>query len=218
MADDHGRFEDTIDWNAYWREGNDDDAYPASVAANKVALLRRFFEEAGLPEDAAFVGCGRAELPSDIAKSYPELEVVCYDAAESVIRANRDEYAGVPNVTFDVATLPDLEIGRRFEFVWTYATLHYVREIENAIESLYELVRPGGHLVCSYPNSRTQETHQDLEGELRERFALVSAGANTISRSDIEALLGVPTTDFWSVTDADGPYVRPANPCVVIGK
>lgn len=217
MAEWNGRYSGTIDWDIYWRTG-DDDEYPASVGANKFDSIKRFFDTRGVPDDAAFVGCGRAELPVQIAKSYPEVSVTAYDAARSVLNENRERYSGLSNIEFEMAVLPAFPSDRQFEFVWTYATLHYVRKIEAAITNLYEAVHPGGTLVCNYPNQHTQRTHEDLDGDLRDRFALVVNGENTISKNEIEAVLGTEAGDFWTVTDTSGPFVEPGNPCIFVTK
>lgn len=211
-------FADTIDWDAYWREGRDADAdYPADVAAGKFELLERFFERVGVPDDAAFVGCGPGDLPAAVAASYPGTLVVGYDAAASVLAANRDRHDR-PNLAFERAVLPAFDPGRQFDLVYCYATLHYVREAEAAVEALYRHVRPGGHLVCHYPNEATRRTHRDATGALAERFALVRAGANLLSRERVADLLDADVRDYWALVDADGPFVRPENPCVAVSK
>lgn len=130
----------------------------------------------------------------------------------------REQYADVPNVSFETAVLPAFDVDRRFDFAYTYATLHYVREVETAIRAIYRRVRPGGCLVCNYPNRETREEYRDVEGKLRERFRLVCGGENLTSRDRIAGLLDADVRDFWEVTDADGPYVRSSNPCVVVEK
>jgi SAM-dependent methyltransferase len=70
-----------------------------------------------------------------------------YDAASSIIEENQLEYADLPNIAFDQAVLPSFDVYQQFDFVFSYATLHYVRESERAIENLHDHVRTGGRLV-----------------------------------------------------------------------
>jgi trans-aconitate methyltransferase len=225
-------YEGTIDWDDYWRSGREAYAdFPANVGRHgKADLLARFFEAEGVPDDFASVGCGPANCPLELADRFPKMDVYGYDAAESVVRENRariereagDEALDRENVFFEVATLPDFDVDRQFDLVYCYATLHYVRDVERAIENLYERVRPGGHLVFNYPSETTREFYHDQfddEPEFRERFALVFEGENVTSAGELEDALGASVQDYWDAVDADSDVgAAPANPCVYVEK
>ncbi|WP_137284060.1 class I SAM-dependent methyltransferase [Halorussus salinisoli] len=221
-------YEGTIDWDAYWRTDRETETdFPANVGAyGKADLLARFFEDEGVPDDFASIGCGPADCPLELAERFPELDVFGYDAAESVVRENRERIDGETtdrgNVTFEVATLPDFDVGRQFDLVYCYATLHYVRNVERAIRNLYEHVRPGGHLVFNYPSETTREFYHDQfddEEEFRDRFQLVFEGENVTSAAEIEDALGASLHDYWDAVDADSDVgAAPPNPCVYVEK
>lgn len=216
----HRKFTDTIDWDEYWQNWSDDatEEYAASVSGGHFERVARFFEQVGVPDDAAFVGCGPSSLAVKLARAYPNTQIVGYDAATSVIERNREKYADLPNITFERAVLPNFDIDQQFDLVFCYATLHYVRESERAIENLYARVRPGGHFIFNYPNEAYQSDHQDVEGQLRERLQLPINGENLLSEEKITNTLDGNVRDFWNVVDADGPFVRPANPCLIVEK
>lgn len=220
MPDGASPFADTIDWNEYWRawDEDSDEAYAASVSGGHFERLERFFDLVGVLDDAAFVGCGPGTLAKSVAAAHPETHVVGYDAAESVVAMNREARSGHPNLSFRIAVLPGFDVGRRFDLVFCYATLHYVRDSERAVENLYRHVRQGGHLVCNYPNEAYREAHRDVEGELRERLTVAVEGENLLSRHRIADLLAAEPRDFWEVIDAEGPFVRSSNPCLVVEK
>jgi trans-aconitate methyltransferase len=226
-------YEGTIDWDAYWREGREAEAdFPANVGAyGKADLLADFFEDRGTPDDFASVGCGPADCPLELAERFPGIDVFGYDAAESVVRENRERIDGETiddgtidrgNVTFEIATLPDFDANRRFDFVYCYATPHYVRDVERAIQNLYDHVRPGGHLVFNYPSDTTREFYHDQfydEEEFRDRFQLVFEGENVTSAAEIENLLDANVHDYWKAVDADRDVgAAPPNPCVYVEK
>jgi SAM-dependent methyltransferase len=213
---DDGRFEGTIDWDAYWRDPPTDPDYPASVSANKADDLDRFFDIVGTPADAAFVGCGDGTLAARVATTDPGTDVVGYDAARTVVRRNRREYADVPNLSFETAALPWFDVDRRFDLVFSYATLHYVAAVEAAVEAMADRLRQGGHLVFTYPNEAFRAAHADAVGRTRERFEFVVEGRNVTSRAALADRLETAGRDFWALVDADGPYVRPENPCLVV--
>lgn len=220
MTNRSQEFTDTADWNEYWEEWDEgkDEEYAASVSGGHFERVDRFFEKVGIPADSAFVGCGPGTLAAKVATAHPNMQVTGYDAAELVIERNREEYSNSANISFEGAALPDFDVTQQFDLVFCYSTLHCVRDSERAIENLYEHVRSEGHLIFNYPNEKYHEDHQDVEGQLRERLQLPVEGTNLLSHERITSILDADVRDFWGFVDADGPFVEPANPCVIIGK
>lgn len=61
-------YEDTIDWDRYWREADEADREDASPSARYVLdPVREFLEERGRPESFADVGCGAGALAFEVA-------------------------------------------------------------------------------------------------------------------------------------------------------
>ncbi len=221
---------DTIDWHRFWNEAEGDRRLSAAPGAyGKVDLLARFFEQVGAPADLGSFGCGPADLLFDLAERYPDLELVGYDAARSIVAANRERAneEGAGNLRFVVDVLPDVEAERRFDLVYCYATLHYVEDVERALETLYDRVREGGHLVFNYPNRLTPAEYRrimagDLDGPLEvdpeafaERFSLVLDRENLLSYERIHDVLGTWPRSFWSAVDApDEGWTGRATPWV----
>lgn len=184
--------------------------------------LERFFERVGVPGSLADVGCGPALVPFELAPAYPDTEFHCYDVAPSVVEANRDRAAseGLDNLQFAVAGLPDLGVDRRFDLVYCMATLYFVEDVERALVELYDVVAPGGTLVCNYPNRYTRAwASEDAEAQRREAFDLVARGENLLSYDRIRELLGRTPRSYWSAVGAgDADYARRSSPAVYVTK
>lgn len=209
--------DDTIDWHRFWREADAEDRESATPSAHYVRdLLGDFFAEKGVPDSFASVGCGPGVVAFDVADRHPETDVVGYDAAAPILAENRERAnrEGVRNVRFEQAVLPDFDPGRQFDCVLCYGTLCYVAESERAVESLYEAVAPGGHLVLGYMNRLAAAHHRhtlraadDGEGDeeererRRERFELVRTEESTLSYRRIRDALGTWPRSFWEVTE-----------------
>ena len=165
----------------------------------------RFLDESGTnPESFASVGCGPAVTEFALAERHPDVEFYCCDLSDTVIRDNREIAAEreLPNISFDVRSLPALDLGREFDIVYCMATLYFVEAIERAIETLYEHVCPGGYLIFNYPNEATREWLRDQPEQKREFFAPVAAGTNLLTQSEIEQVLGTATHDYWEFVGA----------------
>jgi SAM-dependent methyltransferase len=227
-------FERTIDWDAFWREAGERERADASPGAAHVPdLLPTFFEEKGVPDSFADVGCGSGTVVFEMARRYPEMTVVGYDAAESVLEANRararagtstsgsgaDELPnGVfENLQFERAVLPGFDPRREFDVVFSYCTLCYVEETERALRDLYRAVAPGGYLVLGYVSESGRRHFEERFGDLTpgssigrfdpvERFELVLEGESVLSYRRIHRVLGTWPRSFWSVVEK--PDVR----------
>lgn len=168
--------------------------------------VESFFDQVSVPESFASVGCGPAVTEFDLATRYPDTTFACFDISEPLIRDNR-RYAteqGVDNITFDVAALPDIDLGRRFDVVYCMATLAFVADAESALQALYDHVAPNGHLVAHYPTKASQEYLREHGDDQPIDFSLVEDGVNLFSERTIEQVLGTPPQDYWATTGATG--------------
>jgi len=115
--------------------------------------------------------------------------------------------------------LPKFDVQLNFDLIYTYATLHYVKNPEEAIKSMYRCLKPGGFLICNYANDETQKIYEKAENDdLRKRFSSVIKGESVLSRNQISSFLDENVIDFWEFVNAEGEYVRDTNPCIFIRK
>jgi len=209
----------TIDWNEYWSEADDEDRESATPSAHHASdVVARFLDATGPPESLADVGCGTGHVAFDVAERYPEAAVVGYDASESVLAENRNRAheEGLANLGFERAVLPEFDPDREFDVVFSYFTLCYVADVEQALQHLYDAVAPGGYLVCNYQNRLAQDhwqrmaddpdTYLDEESSFdperfEERFRLLLEGDNLLSYDRIHDALGTWPQSVWSVVE-----------------
>lgn len=230
-------FDGTIDWEEYWTTTSDmanDDANASSDLL--VEPFLRFLDWAGKPKNFADVGCGGGTLIEAVTHHYPTTSITGYDAAESVIRENRRRSwdPGLDDPRFEQARLPDFDPERSFDIVSCLFTLCYVREVDRALEALYDAVKPGGYLVCTYHNRHAAALFRTFAAapeqhippasawdpdRFAERFQLVIEGESTLSYRQIHQVLGRWPRSVWSVDDDLEPYgAWRQNPFVFIPK
>jgi SAM-dependent methyltransferase len=191
-----------IDWNEYWTLHEEPEG-ATRFAVEMVERVSRFIDKHDVCYAADF-GCGPATTLFELAGMYPSIDFFGYDIAESVIRQNmeRAEKGGQGNLFFETDSLPAPKTLRRFDLVLCFSTLHYIKEIEEAIRSLFWLLNPGGHLIFNYPNvyskkAKERELLPDDE-HLRRRFSVLLSGANVTSQRKIRQILGVYPRKFYS--------------------
>ena len=214
----------TIDWNQYWAEADEEDRAGATPSAHHATgVVERFLEATGVPESFADVGCGTGHVAFDVAERHPETTVVGYDAGEPVLAENRERAReqGIANLEFEHTVLPEFDPDREFDVVFSYFTLCYVADVEQALQNLYDTVAPGGYLVCNYQNRLARahwqqmaadpDTHLGEESSFdpdrfEERFRLLLDGENLLSYDRIHDALGTWPQSVWSVVER--PDVR----------
>ncbi|WP_158058490.1 methyltransferase [Halorussus halophilus] len=196
------------DWEQFYRNADYDRC--VYLAGEEMAdLLARFFEREArgggdtFPEDVASVGCGPAVTLFDLAERFPRTEFYGYDVSETVIEDNQKKATDQPNLHFEVDALPSLDIDRTFDVVYCVATLFFVADPEEALESLFDRVRDGGSLVVNYPNDELRKAADSFEGRKREAFELVRNGQNVLTETDVSRGIGTEVRDYWKAVDAE---------------
>jgi trans-aconitate methyltransferase len=91
------------------------------------------------------VGCGTGHLTSQIADS--GARVVGVDRSPEMVAAAREAY---PNLKFEVADARELQFQDEFDAVFSNAALHWIREPELVIRSVWKALRPGGRFVAEF--------------------------------------------------------------------
>lgn len=207
-----------MDWDAHWERTDRAELSEMRTAGVRMASrLERYLD--GPPDSLADVGCGPAFMLLELADRHPDATLVGYDVAPSVLRENRRRAAerGLDRLSFRRARLPDLDLGRTFGCVTCLATLHYVADIERALEGLLAHVEPGGVLVFNYPNRYTRRMYERDPETDPDRFELVLAGENLLSYDRIETVTGRRPRSFWrAVGEDDWRSLGRRNPCVVL--
>jgi len=191
-----------IDWNEHWALHEEPEG-ATQFAVEMAERVGRFIDERDV-SDAADFGCGPATTLFELAGMYPTTDFYGFDFAETIIRENREraEEDRYDNLFFELDSLPTPKTLRRFDLVLCFSTLHYVKEIEEAVRSLFRLVNPGGHLIFNYPNvyskkAKEKEIRPD-DGCSRRRFSVLLSGENLTSQREIRRILGVSPRKFYS--------------------
>lgn len=229
-------YEHTINWADYWESADATDRKAADASGMHIIdPLMEFFDQRGVPDAYADVGCGPASTVFAVADRWPETSAVGFDAASPVLEANRDrlEDEGYTDVSFEHAVLPSFHPESQFGVVSCFYTLCYVPETERALRNLYAAVEPGGYLVITYHNqyasslfaSIAEQPHEFLEESsawnpdtFAERFAGVIEGETTLSYREIQEVLDAWPQSVWPVVETERYDAWRQNPLVYVPK
>lgn len=97
------------------------------------------------------VGCGTGSLALDMAPHAGHIHGLDISAEMLRIAEQKRQAQGVSNVTFRQGTLDAAAPYPResFDSVWAYSILHLVPDRRRVLETLFDLLKPGGSFISS---------------------------------------------------------------------
>lgn len=102
------------------------------------------------------VGCGTGDLANMLHDLH--IDVVGIDYSENMIEQAKQKY---PHIPFYVADATALTYENEFDCVFSNATLHWIKNPEKAIESIYQSLKPGGRMVVEFGGGGNVQTITD---------------------------------------------------------
>ncbi|GAB4371833.1 MAG: class I SAM-dependent methyltransferase [Elainellaceae cyanobacterium] len=91
------------------------------------------------------LGCGTGQLTQKIAET--GAEVIGLDADATMLNRAQQNY---PNLEFVHADARSFSLDRPVDAVFSNATLHWVQQPGAAIQSIYQVLKPGGRFVAEF--------------------------------------------------------------------
>jgi trans-aconitate methyltransferase len=91
------------------------------------------------------LGCGTGQLTAKIAQVGSKVTGI--DHAPSMIEKARQNY---PHLSFDVGDARNFRVNQPVDAVFSNAVLHWIKEADEAIASIYQALKPGGRFVTEF--------------------------------------------------------------------
>jgi SAM-dependent methyltransferase len=91
------------------------------------------------------LGCGTGRLTAEIAAA--GAEVLGIDNSADMIGQARQNY---PKLKFQLADARSFQVSEPFDAVFSNAALHWVREARQAVQAIYQALKPGGRFVAEF--------------------------------------------------------------------
>ncbi len=142
------------------------------------------------------IGCGTGHLTAQIAESGARL--VGVDRSPEMVSAARKAY---PNLQFEVADARDLRFHDEFDAVFSNATLHWIREPELVIRSVWNSLRQGGRFVAEFGGKRNIRKMQSA-------FDQALLELNTGAQNNINPWYYPSVSEYSTLLEKNGLEVR----------
>jgi trans-aconitate methyltransferase len=148
---------------------------PEDYAKNSSAQLgwaKELIARLALRGDEALldVGCGDGKITAEFAKSAPRGFVLGVDSSAAFIAYAREHYPpeSYPNLRFAEMDARRLAYDRRFDIIFSNATLHWVDDHPAFLASGARLLNPGGKLIISCGGAgNAAEVVKTMERQIR---------------------------------------------------
>ena len=148
---------------------------PAEYAANSAsqqAWGRELIAKLGLRgnEHILDVGCGDGKVTAELAEAVPGGLVVGVDASPQMLRFAQKTFppSAISNLKFQLMDARRLRFAKKFDLVFSNATLHWVDDHPAFLRGAAGCMRSGGRLVVSCGGrGNAQEVFAALRGVLR---------------------------------------------------
>ncbi len=138
------------DTTAKWKPElyNEKHAFVYHYGENLITLLNPKENERILD-----LGCGSGQLTfkiNELAK-----EVVGIDKSAEMIADAKSKFS---NIEFQVADASDFSFDKKFDSIFSNATLHWVKDYKNAIKCMYDNLKPNGKIVVEFGGKGNVQT------------------------------------------------------------
>lgn len=121
------------------------------------------------------LGCGSGQLTSKISELAKE--TIGIDKSAEMIMDAKSKF---PNIEFQVANAGNFRFSKKFDSIFSNATLHWVKNFKSAIACMYENLNPNGKVVLEFGGKGNV---QIIVNELRN--SLKMRGYNSQSNLDL---------------------------------
>ncbi|NTV46199.1 MAG: methyltransferase domain-containing protein [Chlorobiales bacterium] len=95
------------------------------------------------------LGCGDGKLTVEIVRHIPNGSVTGADSSKQMIELAQTRYpkTNFPNLHFEQLDARTLPFQNGFDFVFSNAALHWVKDHKPVLEGIYRSLRPGGRIL-----------------------------------------------------------------------
>ncbi|MEH7481764.1 methyltransferase domain-containing protein [Neobacillus drentensis] len=131
--------------------GVQEDSWNASLYDTKHSFVSQFGGELvqllapQSGEKILDLGCGTGDLTNQLNQL--GVDIIGIDKSENMIQQAQKKY---PGLTFKVKDAVNMRYTNEFDAVFSNATLHWIKTPKQALESIYNALKPGGRFVAEF--------------------------------------------------------------------
>lgn len=111
------------------------------------------------------LGCGTGDLANKLHQL--GVDIIGVDKSDNMVQQAQKKY---PAITFKVRDAVNLGYSNEFDAVFSNATLHWVKAPKQALQSIYQAIKPGGRFVAEFGGKgNVQKITDEIVNQLGEQ-------------------------------------------------
>jgi trans-aconitate 2-methyltransferase len=139
---------------------------PAQYAKFKAERARPFFDllaqlDGISPATIADLGCGTGELTAELAKKWPQAQVVGVDSSPEMLEKAKPFRS--ERLRFELCEIERWSPERPINLIFSNAAFHWLKPHEEQIRRLASLVASGGTFAFQVPNQFREPSHTIIQ-------------------------------------------------------
>ncbi len=99
-------------------------------------------------EDILDLGCGNGLLTAKLCKLVPNGKVIGVDASEGMIEVAKEKEEN--NLKFLLMDINQIDLNRQFDFIFSNATLHWIKNHKQLWTNIHKLLNPNGFVRFNF--------------------------------------------------------------------
>ncbi|HTD98474.1 MAG TPA: methyltransferase domain-containing protein [Mucilaginibacter sp.] len=149
----------------------------AELYDNKHAFVSQYGESvlellaAKAGERILDLGCGTGDLANQLQGL--GADVVGIDASPEMIATAKEKY---PYIHFEIANAIDFDFDEPFDAVFSNAVLHWIKDADSVIKSVYNVLKPGGRFVAEMGGKGNMREMIAATGTILSKYGYNKAG------------------------------------------
>ena len=96
------------------------------------------------------IGCGDGKITVEIARAVPNGLVVGLDSSTEMLDFALKAFPDTPNLRFEQGDARSLTFDSEFDWVVSFATLHWVIDHRPVLAGIHRSLRPGGRVLMQF--------------------------------------------------------------------
>ena len=161
-------------------------------------------------ENVLDIGCGDGRITAEIAKKVPQGYVLGIDISPNMIDEANKNFGDIKNLEFQCIDATKFSKNTTFDRVVSFATFHWIREQQEALKNIYNVLKPDGIILIKmglqhqspisrmYENKKWRNKLQKDETYFPQTVESFSAVLKLCDFKNIEVYSGLSTRQFQS--------------------
>ena len=103
-------------------------------------------------EDILDIGCGDGKITAHVAQQLVEGKVIGVDNSKEMIDFALRRFSRIRNCSFQIGAAEEINFKDEFDFIYSFAALHWVRDLFAALKKIREALKEKGVVIITvYP-------------------------------------------------------------------